>query len=198
MPLRDVVLNTLPPRLRKHALKHRELVKFATVGGIAFLVDNGSWYLLKLTVLDTKPIVAKGVAVILATIASYVLNREWSFHTRGGRERHHEAALFFAISGVSIAFYTAPLGFSRYVLDLHVPHTSPLTQEISDFLFGSIVGTVIAMIFRWWAFKKWVFPKPDARIPRLDRREGRRLPYRPRNATPMTGNETIDRRAANE
>ena len=44
------------------------------------------------TVLETKPLTAKIIAVLVATIVSYVLNREWSFRTRGGRERHHEAA----------------------------------------------------------------------------------------------------------
>ena len=39
------------------------------------------------------------ISGIVAVIASYVLNREWSFRDRGGRERHHEALLFFAFSG---------------------------------------------------------------------------------------------------
>jgi hypothetical protein len=38
-----------------------------------------------------------------------------------------------------------------------------LTQEVSDFVFGSIIGTLVAMVFRWWAFKKWVFPDENAR-----------------------------------
>ncbi|GAA2977638.1 GtrA family protein [Actinokineospora diospyrosa] len=177
MPLRDVALRVLPARLRPLALKHRELLKFGVVGSVAYLVDNGTWYLLKLTVLEPKPVVAKAIGVILATIVSYILNREWSFDTRGGRERHHEAALFFAISGASLFFYTAPLYLSRYVFDLEQPHVSALSQEVADFLFGSIVGTVIAMVFRWWAFKKWVFPNADARAPRRDRKLGKLVPY---------------------
>ncbi|PPK68453.1 GtrA family protein [Actinokineospora auranticolor] len=177
MPLREVVLRALPARLRPFALKHRELLKFGVVGSVAYLVDNGTWYLLKLTVLEHKPVVAKAIGVVLATIVSYVLNREWSFHTRGGRERHHEAALFFAISGVSIFFYTAPLMLSRYVFHLATPNVSLVTQELSDFLFGSIVGTVIAMVFRWWAFKRWVFPHADVRASRADRRLGKLVPY---------------------
>ncbi len=38
-----------------------------------------------------------------------VLNREWSFRDRGGRERHHEALLFFAFSGVGVLLSMAPL-----------------------------------------------------------------------------------------
>ncbi|RLK58314.1 GtrA family protein [Actinokineospora cianjurensis] len=177
MSLRAAVLRVLPSRVRPLALKHRELLKFAAVGSVAYVVDNGTWYLLKLTVLEPKPVAAKAIGVILATIVSYVLNREWSFDTRGGRERHHEAALFFAISGASLFFYTAPLYVSRYVFDLEQPHVSAVSQEVADFLFGSIVGTVIAMLFRWWAFKKWVFPNADARAPRRDRKLGKLVPY---------------------
>jgi putative flippase GtrA len=98
------------------------------------------------------------VGVLVATIFSYVANREWSFRTRGGRERHHEAALFFLISGVGVALNSAPLWISRYVLMFEVPHVSRLVQEIADFASGSIIGMLLAMFFRFWAFRRWVFP----------------------------------------
>ena len=80
-----------------------------------------------------RSVTALAVATIVSTVLSYVLNREWSFRTRGGRERHHEAALFFIISGVGVAVYTAPLAISRYLFDLQVPDVSLFTQELADF-----------------------------------------------------------------
>ncbi|GAB1508740.1 GtrA family protein [Actinophytocola sp. KF-1] len=158
MTVVDTVLARVPEPLRKLLIKHRELLKFAIVGGTTFVIDNGIWYLLKLTVLEEKPVTAKIIAIIVATIVSYVLNREWSFRTRGGRERHHEAALFFLISGVGVALNSAPLWISRYVLMFEVPHVSRLVQEIADFASGSIIGMLLAMFFRFWAFRRWVFP----------------------------------------
>jgi putative flippase GtrA len=154
----DSVLARVPAPLRTLLLKHRELLKFAIVGGTTFVIDNGIWYLLKLTILEEKPVTAKIIAIIVATIVSYVLNREWSFRTRGGRERHHEAALFFLISGVGVALNSAPLWVSRYVLNFEVPHVSRLVQEVADFASGSIIGMLLAMFFRFWAFRRWVFP----------------------------------------
>ncbi len=139
-------------------IKHRELLKFAIVGGTTFLVDNGVWYLLKLSVLEPKPTTAKAIAIIVATIVSYILNREWSFRTRGGRERHHEAALFFVISGIAVVVNLIPLYTSRYIFDLEVPHVTRFVQEFADFTSGSIIGMLLAMFFRFWGFKKWVFP----------------------------------------
>jgi putative flippase GtrA len=154
----ETVLSHTPEPLRSVLIKHRELLKFGIVGGTTFVVDNGVWYFLKLSVLESKPTTAKAIAIIVATIVSYILNREWSFRTRGGRERHHEAALFFVISGIAVVLNLIPLYASRYVFDLEVPHVTRLVQEIADFTSGSIIGMLLAMFFRFWGFKRWVFP----------------------------------------
>src|SRR5688572_18255208 len=150
------VLATIPQPYRAIAIKHRELVKFAVVGGTTWVIDTVVFLGLKSTVLEPKPITAKIIAVLVATIVSYVLNREWSFRTRGGRERHHEAALFFLISGIGIVLNSAPLYIARYLFHLQEPHVSRLTEEVSDFLSAQIIGTLIAMAFRWYGYKKWV------------------------------------------
>jgi len=143
--------------------KHHEAAKFLLVGGVCFVATAVVNYALKLTVLHEKPVTALAFATILATILSYVLNREWSFRRRGGRERHHEAALFFAVSAVGIVLTVVPLWVSRYLLDLRVPDVSRPMQEIADFVSGMIVGTLIAMVFRLWALKRFVFPHPEVR-----------------------------------
>ncbi|WP_345391739.1 GtrA family protein [Nonomuraea salmonea] len=155
----------MPTFLHGLVWRYREMLKFAVVGGAAFLVDNAVFYGLKLTVLEPKPVTAKVIAVLVATIVSYVLNREWSFRTRGGRERHHEAALFFLVSGVGLVLSSVPLWISRYVLLLETPHVTLLTQEIADFTSAQLIGTLVAMIFRFWAFRKWVFPDEDTNPP---------------------------------
>ncbi|MFE9745090.1 GtrA family protein [Saccharothrix saharensis] len=155
MPLVRRVLGRLPEPVRFLINKHRELIRFAVVGGTTFVIDNGVWYALKLTVLQDKVVTAKAIAVLVAVISSYVLSREWSFHTRGGRERHHEAALFFLVSGLGIGVNLAPLYVSRHVFDLH--------SEIADFVAGSVIGMLLATGFKFWAMRKFVFPQADAR-----------------------------------
>ena len=163
MSVVEAVLARIPQPYRGVAIKHRELVKFALVGGTTWVIDTTVFLVLKSTVLEPKPLTAKIIAVLIATIVSYVLNREWSFRTRGGCERHHEAALFFIVSGIGVAVYTAPLAVSRYLLLLRVPEVSLLTQEIADFVSGQIIGVLAGMAFRWWAFRRFVFPDEGAR-----------------------------------
>ncbi len=140
------------------AERHHELIKFAIVGATTFVIDSAIFYTLKLTILEPKPVTAKVISGIVAVIASYILNREWSFRDRGGRERHHEALLFFAFSGVGVLLSMAPLWFSRYVFDLQVPTVSLTVENIADFLSAYLIGNLMQMAFRFWAFRRWVFP----------------------------------------
>jgi putative flippase GtrA len=166
------VVSRFPEPIRSIALKHRELVKFALVGGTCFVIDTVLFFGIKTIILPNNPVTAKIIATLVATIVSYVLNREWSFRTRGGRERHHEAALFFLVNGIGIVLNSAPLYVARYLFHLQEPHVTRLTEEISDFISAQIIGTLIAMAFRWYGYKKWVFPEQNARGPRpLDEEE---------------------------
>jgi putative flippase GtrA len=159
----DAALRVLPPPVRALLVRHNEFLRFAMVGAAAFVIDTAVFTTLKLTVLAPKPVTAKVIAVLVATVVSYVLNREWSFSNRSGRERHHEAALFFLVSGLALVLSAAPLYLSRYGLDLRTPVVSRTRQEVADFVSAQVVGTLLAMVFRWWAFRRFVFPHEQVR-----------------------------------
>jgi putative flippase GtrA len=163
----DATIARLPRLVRPFAERHHELIKFAIVGATTFIIDSSIFYTLKLTILEPKPVTAKIIAGIIAVIASYVLNREWSFRDRGGRERHHEALLFFGISGVGVLLSMAPLWFSSYVLQLRVPAVSLTMENIADFVSAYIIGNLLQMAFRFWAFRRWVFPDEINRGPEI-------------------------------
>lgn len=156
-------LQNVPEPLRSLLIKHREMLKFLLVGGTCFVITVVINYTLKLTVLREKPVTALTIATIIATVVSYILNREWSFRTRGGRERHYEAGLFFLISFLGVGVNDVPLLISRYVLQLQMPTVSLMVQEVADFVSGMILGTLLAMAFRLWAFRRFVFPEANIR-----------------------------------
>ncbi|MGV0604273.1 GtrA family protein [Mycolicibacterium sp. XJ1904] len=165
MSFTDATIARLPRPVQPYFERHHELIKFAIVGATTFLIDTSVFYTLKLTVLEPKPVTAKIIAGIVAVIASYILNREWSFRDRGGRERHHEALLFFGVSGVGVLLSMAPLWISSYVLMLRVPEVSLTVENIADFISAYIIGNLLQMAFRFWAFRRWVFPDEFGRNP---------------------------------
>jgi putative flippase GtrA len=161
----DATIARLPRVVRPVAERHHELIKFAIVGATTFLIDSALFYTLKLTVLEPKPVTAKIISGIVAVIASYILNREWSFRDRGGRERHHEALLFFMVSGVGVLLSMAPLWVSSYVFQLRVPHVTLTIENIADFVSAYVLGNLLQMAFRFWAFRRFVFPDEYGRNP---------------------------------
>ncbi len=160
MSFTDATIARLPRAIRPFAEQHHELIKFAIVGGTTFIIDSAIFFTLKLTILEPKPVTAKIISGVVAVIASYILNREWSFRDRGGRERHHEALLFFGVSAVGVLLSMAPLWVSSYVLELRVPMVSLTMENVADFVSAYVIGNLLQMAFRFWAFRRWVFP-PD-------------------------------------
>jgi putative flippase GtrA len=154
----DDVVERVPHLFRELLIKHQELIKFAIVGGTTFVIDSAIFYTLKLTVLDAKPVTAKIISGVVAVIVSYILNRGWSFKNRGGRRRRQEVLLFFAVSGIGVVLSFIPLYISSYVFGLRAPDVSLTTENLADFISAYVIGNLLQMVFRFWAFRRWVFP----------------------------------------
>lgn len=156
-------MSRLPQPLRGLVLQHHELVKFALVGGTTMIFDLAIFYSLSLTILEEKPVVAKIISGVMATILSYILNREWAFKHRGGRERHHEALLFFTISAVGVGLAAAPLWIANNVFDIRGTQ-DVTTVVIVDFVLNYIIGNLLQMVFRFWALRRFAFPEENGRV----------------------------------
>jgi hypothetical protein len=71
--------------------------------------------------------------------------------------------MFFAVSGVGVLLSMAPLWVSSYILDFRVPAVSLTAENIADFISAYLIGNLLQMAFRFWAFRRWVFPDQAAR-----------------------------------
>ncbi|MDS0132071.1 MULTISPECIES: GtrA family protein [unclassified Amycolatopsis] len=141
------------------------LFRFAVVGLAAYAVTLLGDYSLKLTVCREKPVTALAIATIVSTAFAYLLSRRWSFASRGGHGRLREATLFFAVNAGAVAVNLVPALVSRYVLHLSVPHVGYWTQEVADFVAGMLLGTLAGTAFRWFGYRRWVFPSaPPVRV----------------------------------
>ncbi|MEI2732887.1 MAG: GtrA family protein [Dermatophilaceae bacterium] len=140
---------TLTDRLRAVVgIFWRELAKFGVVGAVAFVVDLGGFNLLFYGPLSGRLATSKVIAGGAATAVAWLGNRFWTFRHRRNRPVHHEAMLFFVVNGIGLAIATAYLNATHDLLHL----TSPRWVNVNN-----IVGIALATVFRFWAYRRWVF-----------------------------------------
>jgi putative flippase GtrA len=84
-----------------------QLVRFAFVGGVGFLV-NLAVYTLAVHAAGLDYRFASVVAWLVAVLNNFVLNRHWTFDARAGRA-HAQAIRFFLVSLLAEAFSLALL-----------------------------------------------------------------------------------------
>ena len=130
-----------------------EIAKFGAVGLIALVVDIGVFNILILG-FDIGPMTSKVISVALATTVAYFGNRYWTFRHRGRTNMGREYVLFFVLNGIGMLIALACLGFSHYVLHLQ--------SALADNISANVIGLALGTLFRFWSYRKWVFPEvPD-------------------------------------
>ncbi len=167
MPTADAALADDPSRTgdddgpegsRRTRLQSRivELIKFGSVGGVAFVVDVGVMNLLRFgpgEVLGDKPLTAKVISVVASTIVAWLGNRYWTFAQQKSSSRSREFIGYALVNVGGMIIAVGCLWFSHYVLKL----TSPLADNVSANGVGLLLGT----IFRYLGYRAWVFTGDD-------------------------------------
>jgi putative flippase GtrA len=127
-----------------------ELIKFGVVGGIGSVIDLGG-----AAVLHGKyhvgPLESKAVSTAVATLVTYLGSRFWTFKDRENHSLRREAVLFVLLNVAGLIIAEAVIAFVTYVMGLH----GQLEYNAS-----SVLGTGLATIFRYLAYRKWVFTAP--------------------------------------
>jgi putative flippase GtrA len=128
-----------------------ELAKFGIVGGIGTVIDLGGAALLH-NAYHVGPLAAKAISFTAATIFTYLGSRFWTFKHRENQPVLREAVLFIAINFVGLLLAEAVIAFTVYGLGLE---DDPIAYNAA-----SVLGTGLGTIFRFYAYRKWVFLAP--------------------------------------
>jgi putative flippase GtrA len=126
----------------------REVAKFGVIGAVAFLIDFGGFNLLFYGPLEGRLTTSKIISGVAATSFAWLGNRLWTFRHRRSRPARHEALLFFVVNGIGLIISTVWLNFSHDILHL----TSRGAVNVN-----TIIGIGLATIFRFWAYRQFVF-----------------------------------------
>ncbi len=129
----------------------KELSAFGVVGFVNLFVDIGLFNWLHFG-LGLGPTTSKVLSTGVATTSAYFMNRHWSFSHRARTGLAREYSLFFGLNGIALLMGVAINDVTYYVLS----RTDHVSMNIAN-LLGIGLGT----IFRFWAYKRWVFLAPD-------------------------------------
>jgi putative flippase GtrA len=139
---------------RSRRLLH-EMLKFGAVGSVAYVVDVAVFNALRLEgglwsgPLSDKPVTCKVISVLVATAVSFAGNRHWTWRHRARRGIHREFLLFVMLNGVGMLIAVACLAVSHHLLGF--------TSALADNVAANVVGLVLGSVFRFWAYRRWVF-----------------------------------------
>nr|WP_244161732.1 GtrA family protein [Micromonospora eburnea] len=132
----------------------RELSKFATVGGLAFLLDLALFNYLA-SVQHASPLLAKTISTVVAATLAFLGNRFWTWRHRQRSHPAREYALFFFFNGVGLGIAVGCLALSRYGLGAIWPRV--FQTALADNVASFVVGTGLGTLFRFWSYRRFVF-----------------------------------------
>ena len=135
------------------ALLFHEVMKFGTVGVINFFLDVAVFNLMRVELLPHKPVTCKVISSTIAAISSYFMNRHWTWRHRARTGVTRELPLFFVLTAVGVGITLACLGLSHYAFGLR--------SVLADNISANVIGLGIAMGWRFWSYKRWVFLPSD-------------------------------------
>jgi putative flippase GtrA len=143
-----------PPSLREYLRSSwrvllKELAAFGVVGALAFALDIGIFTWLS----SHGALKAKAVSTAVSTTFAYFGNRHLSFSHRARTSIGRETTFFFGINLVTLIF--SELIIALFVYPLHNAHTSAVVFMVN------LVTIALGTIFRFWAYKRFVFLHPD-------------------------------------
>lgn len=133
-----------------------EVSKFGAVGAVAYLIDTGIF--LVLLMVGVESLTAKAAATVVAASAAFVGNRFWTWRHRARSGIAREYGLYFFFNAVGLGIALAILGISHYGLGHFFP---VFTTKLADLIAGSVVGLIAGTIFRFWAYRTFVFRPVD-------------------------------------
>jgi putative flippase GtrA len=94
---------------------------------------------------------------------AYAGNRYWTWRDRRQHGIRREYMMFALVNGAGLAIQLTCLGFAVYVLGFD--------GQLAENIAGNVVGVIFGTLFRFWAYRTWVFPQipPDQTDVALER-----------------------------
>ncbi|HEY4700504.1 MAG TPA: GtrA family protein, partial [Streptosporangiaceae bacterium] len=132
---------------RRFTVLIHEILKFAIVGGIGFVVQISVTDGLHLG-LGVGPVSATAIGYVISAAVTFLGNRHWAFKHRQGKGLRHETLMFVFLNAIALGIQEAVVAIVHY--GMH--QTGGVAFNIA-----TLLGIGLGTIFRLWSYRKFVF-----------------------------------------
>jgi putative flippase GtrA len=138
---------SLTERLRRLA---PEALAFGVIGA-----GNSALYLaITYVTLSIGAVKATVIATVITTTLAYLANRYWTYRHHARSALRREYTLFFGFNLAGMVIQSGGVAVAKYGFHLDEYRHKMLIMGIT------VVGIAVATIFRFWAYRTFVFLKP--------------------------------------
>jgi len=135
-----------------------ELAKFGVVGSIGAVIDLGGSGALYGSA-HLGPLTSKAIAVTAACVVTYLGSRFWTFRHRENQPLVRELVLFIVLNAIGLIIAEGVIAITAYCFG---------ARDQVAYNAASIIGTGLGTIFRFFAYRRWVFLAPESPPPRQE------------------------------
>lgn len=145
------------------ALLVKEISKFGTVGIIGIIIDVGLFNLFLLT--GMWPSISKTCSMSAAMVFTYFGNKHWSFNRStavtpvksSAAANSRQFVLFIIVNLIALSFSLIALYVEHEILNIR--------SLLADNIAANVIGLGLGTVFRFWAYRTFVFPRREDETP---------------------------------
>jgi putative flippase GtrA len=144
------------PSARLLTERLRRLAPEATAFGVIGAANTLLYMAIVWVALPIGAVKASVLATVVTTTLAYVANRYWTYRHHSRRALRREYTLFFGFNLAGMVIQSGAVAIGKYGFGLTE------TDDKKLFAVITLAGIGLATVFRFWAYRTFVFLKPQA------------------------------------
>jgi putative flippase GtrA len=145
------------PLARPLSERFHRLAREVVTYGVVAIINTAIDFALFNGLISLGALKANTISTVVATTTSFLMNRHWVYRDRPKKALHHEYVLFFGVNLVGLVIQEVVLALAG--LGVH-----DMAHHRLELNLYKCLGLAVAMIFRFWAYRTFVFrPGPSSR-----------------------------------
>ena len=142
------------PSARSVMLRLRRIAPEAFAFGVIGAANTALYLTITYVALPIGAVKATVLATVVTTTLAYLANRYWTYRHHARSALRREYTLFFGFNVVGMVIQSGSVAIAKYGFHLNESDHKLLIMAIT------LVAAGVATIFRFWAYRTFVFLKP--------------------------------------